>query len=239
MSIRAVVFDFDETIAEVNKYILKTILWKIKKDRLWPRHIRDIKYLPSLVSALRKGDPYLSTMEIYKLAGREIDKESAHNIVEKLGKVVERSAENAKVHRDAKRIIPELKDKGYTVVIYTKSSRKRVEKILKNYGLLNHVDVIVTGDDVPRKNDRASYVIKELNKRGIDKNEVLFVGDLPSDVQAARSQGVKVAIVKRKLFGVTIASKKVFKKYNSVPDYYIPSLKHLHKILSPRRTRKA
>lgn len=71
------------------------------------------------------------------------------------------------------------------VAIVSSANRQAVDEEWGLYGLLEHVDIILT-QDVGSK----AFCIQELLKKGYDKNKVLMTGDAPGDKEAAEKNGV-------------------------------------------------
>lgn len=71
------------------------------------------------------------------------------------------------------------------IAILSSANRQAVTQEWELYHLLEHVDVIFTQDDGSK-----SHCIKELLKKGYDKEHVLMVGDSSGDQEAAKRNGV-------------------------------------------------
>ena len=88
-------------------------------------------------------------------------------------------------------ILTYLKEKDVFVGLITGKGERSTELTLKNYGLENYFDVVKTGaSSGPVKDRRIEEVIKEFS---LDREEILYVGDAPSDLKACRDCNIKVA----------------------------------------------
>jgi phosphoglycolate phosphatase-like HAD superfamily hydrolase len=88
-------------------------------------------------------------------------------------------------------ILSYLKAKRVFVGLITGKGKRSTELTLKNYGLENSFDVIKTGaSSGPVKDQRIEEVIEEFS---LDRQEILYVGDAPSDVKACRDCNIKIA----------------------------------------------
>ena len=88
-------------------------------------------------------------------------------------------------------ILSSLRAKQLFVGLITGKGNKSTELTLKNYGLENYFDVIKTGaSSGPVKDQRIEEVIEEFS---LDRKEILYVGDAPSDVKACRDCNIKIA----------------------------------------------
>jgi phosphoglycolate phosphatase-like HAD superfamily hydrolase len=88
-------------------------------------------------------------------------------------------------------ILFDLKAKRIFVGLITGKGKRSTELTLKNYGLENFFDVVKTGaSSGPVKDRRIEEVIEEFS---LDREEILYVGDAPSDVKACRDCDIKIA----------------------------------------------
>ncbi len=71
------------------------------------------------------------------------------------------------------------------IAILSSANRQAVTQEWELYHLLDHVDIIFTQDDGSK-----AHCIKELLKKGYDKEHVLMVGDASGDQEAAKRNGV-------------------------------------------------
>jgi HAD superfamily hydrolase (TIGR01549 family) len=88
-------------------------------------------------------------------------------------------------------ILSYLKAKGVFVGLITGKGDRSTQLTLKNYGMEDYFDVIKTGaSSGPVKDRRIEEVIAEFS---LDREEVLYVGDAPSDVKACRDCNIRIA----------------------------------------------
>ena len=71
------------------------------------------------------------------------------------------------------------------VAVVSSANYEAVEEEWKENGLLDYVDVLLAQDAGSK-----AYCIRELLKKGYEKENVLMVGDAPGDYDAARENGV-------------------------------------------------
>ena len=91
-------------------------------------------------------------------------------------------------------ILKTFKNHGIPMGIVSNSGKKRLKYFRKKLHLDDYFTVYITRDDVPLKKPNPYPIIMALklikdqfNFKGIDKNKVFFVGDLPSDVYCAKA----------------------------------------------------
>ncbi len=234
MKVKAVVFDFDGTLAKIDRYLFTSLAWLIKNRWLIPKTVKNPF---GLFNALFQANPEMFLLELHRLSGKKASKKEIKEIMDLMEKIVEESATKASIHKHAIELIPKLKEQGYVVVISSLASRKRIEEVLKRHGLLEHIDLIVSKEDSKNRTTRLRQITRRLEKKGIKPNEILFVGDMPTDVKASKAVGTRSAVVLRNIPGLRTIQKQLFKRYGTKPDHYLKSLKDLHDILKTRKRR--
>lgn len=74
--------------------------------------------------------------------------------------------------------------------LVTNKGRLTTRIAIKAAGLAGAFQVVVTGDDVIRPKPHPDGVRRVLEELGLDPSEALYIGDSPTDVEAARQAGV-------------------------------------------------
>jgi len=88
-----------------------------------------------------------------------------------------------------------IKSKSIALSIYTGKGKDSATITLKEIGVYDLFDMIVTGDDVKESKPSREGIDLFVEKFKLDRNRVLMIGDAPADVIAAHSAGVKAASV--------------------------------------------
>lgn len=101
----------------------------------------------------------------------------------------------ADIYPGMKEILVRLKEEGVLLSIYTGKGREAASITLKKLGIYEYFDLIITGDEVKEHKPSPEGIEIFLKKYHLSKNDVIMVGDSPSDVKAAHAAGVKVASV--------------------------------------------
>lgn len=94
-----------------------------------------------------------------------------------------------------KELLIDLKNSGCFLGIYTGKGRTSSLITLNFLGVRDLFDLIVTGDDVENHKPSPDGIIKFIDEFKLSKNEVVMVGDAPSDIIAALSAGIEIASV--------------------------------------------
>jgi phosphoglycolate phosphatase-like HAD superfamily hydrolase len=92
-------------------------------------------------------------------------------------------------------ILKFIKAKNIPLSIYTGKGKDSATITLKEIGVYDLFDMIVTGDDVKESKPSREGIDLFVEKFNLDRNRVLMIGDAPADVIAAHSAGVKAASV--------------------------------------------
>jgi 2-phosphoglycolate phosphatase len=172
---KAVAFDLDGTLADTLPAMEATYNGVVA-----PRIGRAISR-EEIVSRL--GPRAIEIMRVYDPE----DPEGLHDAV------VEHYLAN---HRDHARLYPgvadlvaALADDGYALGVATSMGRATAIPLLEHLGLLDRFRVIVTEDDVAALKPDPEPILRAAEGLGVAPQELLMIGDNPTDMQAARAAG--------------------------------------------------
>lgn len=101
----------------------------------------------------------------------------------------------ADIYPGMKEILDELKSKGVLLSIFTGKGKEAATITLKKLNIYKYFDLIITGDEVKEHKPSPEGIEIFLKKFNLNKDDVIMIGDSPSDVKAAHSAGIKVASV--------------------------------------------
>ncbi len=88
-----------------------------------------------------------------------------------------------------------LKSHGYKLACVTNKAERFTLPLLKDKGILDDFELVVSGDTTPRKKPDPLPLTYAADKFGIPYGECLMVGDSMHDVDAARAAGFAVVSV--------------------------------------------
>jgi len=187
--IKAVLFDFDGTLADTNPLIYRT--FKETFEKMLP-------------------EKKFTDVEIYDCIGPTLDETGNKYFPEYPQKFVDNYRElNAIYHDEMIKIYPgvlemvaQLKKKNLRLAIVSSKKRDFVIRGLKIVGLYEYFDFIVASDDVVKHKPDKEPLMKAINHYNITSNECLMVGDNSHDIHGARNTGVKSIAVGWALKGV-------------------------------------
>lgn len=100
--------------------------------------------------------------------------------------------QNAEYREEKVQMIKDLRFAGYYIACYTNSIRETALLMLEKTGVLEHLDILVTNQDVVKsKPDPEGYNFL-INKFNASKNNVIIVEDSPKGLAAAYATGCTV-----------------------------------------------
>ena len=208
-----ILFDIDGTLASTNQLIFDTFNFISKKylDKTYtPEEIIKL-FGPTEDVILQKwmGSRYPEAREDYYKYYRKHHKQMAD------------------IYPGIKEILEMIHSKGIPLGIFTGKGREASEITLKEIGIFEYFDMLVTGDDVNNHKPSAEGIIKFVNHYGFESEKVLLVGDSTADVKAAKEAGIKMASALWDSYG-----KEKVLMLNS--DYYFNSVTELKEFLKDK-----
>ena len=133
--------------------------------------------------------------------------------------------EFAKPFDSVHEVIKSLYKKGYKIGVVSSKKKEMVVKGLELCKIEEYIDVVVGEEDASAKPspDGIIKALNEIYKDGYEGKNILYIGDHPNDIKAAKAAGVKSV-------GVMYSSKKE-EIDNEDPDYEIYRITDLYEIL--------
>ena len=197
-SARAVLFDFDFTLADSAQGVVVCMNHALGRLGL----------PPAPADAIRRTIGLDLPTALQILAGEEWrsrEEEFFEHFVRKADEVMVASTSFLP---GAARVLRTLHHAGYRVGVVTTKYRHRVEDVLERDGLRGVVDVVVGVDDVPRAKPAPDGLLRAAGLLGVSVGDCVFVGDSEVDAMAARAAGIGFVAV---LSGTT--GGEVFARY--------------------------
>jgi phosphoglycolate phosphatase/pyrophosphatase PpaX len=92
---------------------------------------------------------------------------------------------------DIRDLLDLLKEKGIRIAMVTGKGKHSTDISLKKFGLTSYFEIIETGSPTgPRKTEGIREVLASWPH--LQKEEIIYVGDAPSDIKASREAGIAV-----------------------------------------------
>jgi phosphoglycolate phosphatase len=183
--VRAVLFDFDYTLADSSDAIVECFgagLAAVGLPAIAPERIRRTIGLP-LPEALRA----LHGVADAGLAARF--REGFHALAERI------MHEHTRVFAPVAEVTDALRAAGLAIAICSTKRRGQIERILARHALLDRFDAIVGGEDVVRHKPAPDALLLALARLGVAPARALYVGDHRVDAEAAARAGVPFVAV--------------------------------------------
>jgi pyrophosphatase PpaX len=179
--IRAVLYDFDGTLADSTELIMRsyrhtmgTHLGQVPPDEDW---------LSGFGMTLESQLARFARDEAMAAAMLDTYRDFQNTIHDELLRPFPGAAET----------VAELERRGYRLAIVTSKHRRSAMRGMELCGIVSHFDVIVTPEDVREPKPHPEPVLFALEKLGVAPEEALFVGDSPHDIAAGQAAGTRTA----------------------------------------------
>lgn len=201
MKYKAVLFDFDYTLAFSEKGILMCFKHVLEKHGY--KGISDDKIKYTIGMTLEDGFKYLTGVEdLNVLLGYKKE------YIQKADEVMTR---NTQLYPETIPALKKLREQDIQIGIISTKMRYRIAETFKLYEISDWISMIIGGEDVQKHKpdpEGLLYAIKEL---GLKKEEVLYIGDNVIDAKTAQNAGVD-------FIGVTTGTttKEDFKGYPAI-----------------------
>ena len=203
--IKAVIFDFDGTLADSFPLAIECIT-ELAKEKNANLNIKNFEKLKDkTIYDLIKHDFKISK---YKLPF----------YIKKIKEKMLTKDKKIKLFKGIKTIINKL-EKKYKVYILSSNYEQFIKDVLKKNKV--NIDEVFPSSSIFGKSKSINKLLKE---KKLNKNEIIYVGDEIRDIEACKKINVKIISV---TWGFN--SKKILEKYK--PDYLIDEPKDLIKII--------
>lgn len=189
-NIKAIIFDFDYTLADSTEGIFECINYALDSMGLPIACDDDIKKtiglsLPATFRKLTDG---------FRPDGAE---DFTHHFIKRADEVM---ADLSYIYDYVPETLKALKTAGFPLGIVSTKYRYRINTILKRESLNNLIDLIVGGEDVANHKPDPEGLNIALDGLKVRPNETVYIGDSPTDAQTAGNAKVPFIAV---LSGVT------------------------------------
>ena len=182
---RAVLFDFDYTLGDSSRGIVASAnhaLTQLGYAALPPEAI-----YPTIGLSLARTCAQLTECDDTALAGS-----FTRLFHEKAEQVMVPSTE---LYPQTLPMLHALRAQGIRTAIVTTKLRRRIEQILVQTGAQGLFDLVVGAEDVRAEKPSPEGLLWALDHLGLEKQDVLYVGDSLVDAQAAQRAGIPFAAV--------------------------------------------
>lgn len=199
--LKVIVFDFDYTLGDSTNGIALSINYALEQLGHTTKNIDEIKKTIGL-----------SLKETYfSLTGSNDSKATEQFVNFFKDKADDVMVENTILYAGVKETLSKLRENGYKIAIVTTKFHYRIEQILNKYNAYKLIDIIVGAEDVKVEKPNPEGLLWAINYLGVEKTDVLYIGDSIVDAKTAENAKVKFAAV---LTGTTSSTE--FGSYSNV-----------------------
>ncbi|WP_054740110.1 HAD family hydrolase [Cellulosilyticum ruminicola] len=185
MKYKAVLFDFDYTLANSEKGILMCF-----------RHVLNTHGYENISDEAIKKTIGMTLQNAFKeLTGIEdmtIIEAYRNEYISRADIVM---TPNTKLYPETLPALEKLREAGIQIGIISTKLRYRIEAIFEVYELPDWISIIVGSEDVKTNKPSPEGLLYAMNVLGVSKEEVLYVGDNIIDAKTAQSAGVDFVAV--------------------------------------------
>lgn len=135
-----------------------------------------------------------------------------------------KSMPTAKLFPNCLKVVGKIKQMGGKVGIVTNSGRGPAQALLDDYGLLNHLDLVLTRNEMRRMKPSPDGLLEAVRLLGLKTNDALYIGDSILDIESAKCAGIKCA-------SVATGSHRADELRLLSPDYMLKSLNDVERLL--------
>ncbi|HEV2145784.1 MAG TPA: HAD-IA family hydrolase [Longimicrobiaceae bacterium] len=181
MQFRAVLYDFDGTLADTTELIMRsyrhtmrTHLGQVPPDEEWLSG-----FGMTLETQIARFARSATEAEAMLHSYREYQRAHHDRMVAPFP--------------DTLATVDELRRRGIRLAIVTSKHRESALRGMNLCGIVDHFPVIVSPEDVAQPKPHPEPVLRALERLGVAAGEALFVGDSPHDMAAGRAAGTRTA----------------------------------------------
>ena len=203
---KALLFDFDGTLLDTNELIIQTFMHVLEERFPGQYSAKDcIKFIgPSLKQTFEEITPN----EVDEMIAKYRQWNHAHH------------DELVKEYDGVVSTLTVLKEQGIRLAIVSTKMNATVKKGLDLMGIKHLFELIIGNDDVVNVKPDPEPVLLAIEKLGLEKEDVMMIGDNSHDIEAGKNAGVKTAGV-----AWSIKGEEFLKQYN--PDYILQHMTDL------------
>lgn len=180
MNYSAYLFDFDYTLADSSKGIVKC--YRIVLERHGFNNNSDEKIKRTIGKTLEESFEIL-TGENNTETLAQWRKEYTHEADQYMNI-------NTRLFPDVMNVLEELKKRKAKIGIISTKYRRRITNFFADKTDENFFDIIIGGEDVTHAKPHPEGLLKAIEKLGMNPKEVLYIGDSLVDSQTAQAAGV-------------------------------------------------
>ena len=182
LSLKAVVFDFDGTLAKLNidfSAMREDVLALLSRYGVSPDGLRDLFVLEMIVA----GEDRVSRLRPGE--GPEFSKRAYAGIA----KIEVQAARRGFLFDGVTEMLQELRARNIRTGVATRNCLAAVETLFPRID--DHVDAVITRERTPFVKPHPEHLIRMLKQLAVPPDQAAMVGDHPMDIQTGRDAGAR------------------------------------------------
>ncbi len=179
---RAVIFDFDGTLADSYAGITASV-----------NHVRALHMLPPLTEA--EVRPHVGRGPIHLLIHTVPAGDSEANLAAYKEHHPSIMFSGTRLFPGVAETLGKLNAGGLRMAVCSNKLRDFTRQLVDSLGIGKVFDVIIGPEDAPHPKPAPDMLIEAMRRLGVTPAETLYVGDMTVDIQTARGAGVTVWVV--------------------------------------------
>lgn len=150
-------------------------------------------FMPDAVAAMVGAGVQALIERAYAALGKTIDPASRDKVVARYLSIYgARATELTTLNAGASDALRLLAEGGFLLGVVTNKPRAETDDILRHFGILDRMALVVGGDAGPRKKPAPDLLLFAAKELALEPADIVFVGDSENDVEAAKGAGIKV-----------------------------------------------
>ena len=174
MKIQHFIFDLDGTLIDTENAVLKT----------WKQTLKEYGYDFSL-EALNVVLGVTTEIGLQRLNAK-VDK----SYMSKWQKNYTQHAKETAYFAGVEKMLTALKANGYSLGAVSSRCREEYKKFFSNFGLEKILGTVILEEDTQKHKPHPEPLYKYLELTGAKKEECIYIGDMPGDIQCANHAGI-------------------------------------------------
>ena len=214
MDKKAVIFDFDYTLADSSAGIIECINFALGE--------MELNHVTAEAACRTIG---LSLSETFLTLGEHHEQHRCDEFHQLFVRRADDVMVNLTTLYDAvPGMVETLRQRGLRLGIVSTKYQRRITEVLKREGVMGYFDVVIGGDDVEQHKPHPQGLFEAVERLECSLESVVYVGDSVVDAELAKRAGVPLVVV---LSGVT--PEEHFEGYN--PIAMVEDIGHLPKVI--------
>lgn len=215
MSTKLVIFDFDGTLGDTRRNIVRTMQMTIAE-----------LHLPNRTEEECAATIGLPLAGCFETMFPDLQKERVQTCADTYRRIFEENLQTLKpqLFPGIKETLTKLSGEGYTLTIASSRSHASLVELTSDMGIADCISYLIGADDVEKAKPAPEPVLNTLDAMRFEASQALVVGDMAVDILMGANAGAKTC-------GVTWGNGARKELEQAGADYIINSIEELMEVL--------